>query len=699
MIRSKIFTFFTVALIGGFVLTTSSDALAVSFNQNAEKTVADWASKYGISSEGGKSVETAQSEFEKNLKNIKSEYESAYIELSMMCAEKWLSATFEEGVDGAKNCLSNLKNSLTSFKGLSNLPDDAVDCFKDFAKFAGDTIKQAGLSAAQGLLMSAKKAVMPQCHYMFESEITQVIAVCKTLGVHEDPEVKTKIEDIESKKLAQNTQIAVDKFCAVKDKTGKIFEHCVEITDSNGNKTQSCMEYIIDFKGNTIESITGVTRGCEPLPFKMYQAHSCLFCPLFTIIFNTVQSASTSAYTTLGDSLAVLVAIGFSIWLALMVLKQVSAMTQQDGREFLTKLFANSFKIVIAFLLLKNSGIVYGWIIGPILKAGFELGSGFVTEGESMLKNCEMKNYSAGNGVLPDYIGVNLMCFIEGIQYKLGEISAIGESLMCISRNAGAADIEPLSLRKVWPDFSMMFQGALIFAISFILAIAFSFYLLDATIQLGLFGVLLPFFILCWPFKITNGYFKKGVEIFMNSWFVFVFMGIVVSIVIELIGQALTGGKADSHAVERAINGNDVKALKDLLGIGFSGFLVLLACCVFSLKLMMKVEEIAGNFSGGLSLGIGSKFGSLAAQGAEKVAMAGVTRAGKIAKGVTKGVANAKLWEGKDGKFYSLADGFRSVQNKVSQKAAHGFTSTVRGAGRGVANVWDTITGRRNPSR
>jgi hypothetical protein len=179
-------------------------------------------------------------------------------------------------------------------------------------------------------------------------------------------------------------------------------------------------------------------------------------------------------------------------------------------------------------------------------------------------------------------------------------------------------------------------------------------------------------------------------------------MGIIVSIVIELIGQSLTGGKGDTYTIEKAINGNDVKALKDLLGIGFSGFLVLLACCVFSLKLMMKVEEIAGKFSSGLSLGIGSKFGGLAAQGAEKAVMSSVKGAGKV----VKGAANAKLWEGKDGKFYSLSDGLRSVKNTVTQKVGHGFTSATRGVGRVIAkpfnlvsNAFHSNSGRRDPSR
>ena len=44
----------------------------------------------------------------------------------------------------------------------------------------------------------------------------------------------------------------------------------------------------------------------------------------------------------------------------------------------------------------------------------------------------------------------------------------------------------------------------------FALIIAFSFYLVDAIVQLGIVGALLPFMIATWPFKISSKYSKIG---------------------------------------------------------------------------------------------------------------------------------------------------------------------------------------------
>ena len=71
----------------------------------------------------------------------------------------------------------------------------------------------------------------------------------------------------------------------------------------------------------------------------------------------------------------------------------------------------------------------------------------------------------------------------------------------------------------------------------------------------------------------------------MNTFFVYVFMGLVVSINVQLLGQSLTGGNGGFDEIMRAINGNEVTKLKDLLDIGFSGFLVFIACCLFAFKL------------------------------------------------------------------------------------------------------------------
>ena len=72
-------------------------------------------------------------------------------------------------------------------------------------------------------------------------------------------------------------------------------------------------------------------------------------------------------------------------------------------------------------------------------------------------------------------------------------------SLICIGTNALMLKGNDISFRD---GFVMTIQGVLLAGFGFLLAIAFAFYLMDAVVQLGIVGALMPFLIACWPFEI-----------------------------------------------------------------------------------------------------------------------------------------------------------------------------------------------------
>ncbi|MFR6464238.1 MAG: hypothetical protein ACLUQJ_01825 [Alphaproteobacteria bacterium] len=279
-------------------------------------------------------------------------------------------------------------------------------------------------------------------------------------------------------------------------------------------------EYYFIMEGDKFQSITGVTRGCVPLPAKLAESRSCIYCPLFKTIFNAAQSMSTKAYDKLAGPLANVMLIGFAIVIAFMVLKNVSSFTKQDAPKFITELLVNMFKVLVAYYMLKNANIVYGYIVGPVLKAGFEFGSSLLFAENKYLAACDVSKtlQNVSNGVMPAYLYTNLDCFIRAVQAEVAVPQSVGSSLMCVARNAGKESIGPV--RNVLWDFGMMFQGFAIWVMGWIISLAFAFYLIDATIQLGIIGALMPFLIACWPFKATRNYTSKGWGIFMNTFFV-----------------------------------------------------------------------------------------------------------------------------------------------------------------------------------
>lgn len=395
-------------------------------------------------------------------------------------------------------------------------------------------------------------------------------------------------------------------------------------------------EYYFIMEGDKFQSITGVTRGCVPLPAKLAESRSCIYCPLFKTIFNAAQSMSTKAYDKLAGPLANVMLIGFAIVIAFMVLKNVSSFTKQDAPKFVTELLVNMFKVLVAYYMLKNANIVYGYIVGPVLKAGFEFGSSLLFAENKYLAACDVSKtlQNVSNGVMPAYLYTNLDCFIRAVQAEVAVPQSVGSSLMCVARNAGKESIGPV--RNVLWDFGMMFQGFAIWVMGWIISLAFAFYLIDATIQLGIIGALMPFLIACWPFKATRNYTSKGWGIFMNTFFVYVFMGLVVSINVELLGQGLTGSKGGFDAIMKALNGNNVQKLKELLDIGFAGFLVLVACCLFAFKLTGQASDLAGTMAGGGGPKIGANIGGLAYGAATK----GVQGTLKTGLGAAKAVSD-----------------------------------------------------------
>ena len=130
----------------------------------------------------------------------------------------------------------------------------------------------------------------------------------------------------------------------------------------------------------------------------------------------------------------------------------------------------------------------------------------------------------------------------------------------------------------------------------------------------------------------------------MNTFFNFVMMGVVLTMTSELISQAMTGGTGGKEELERVLNDDAVAELKTMMSLDGTKFLVLIACCIFAFKLVGQIGDLANQVSqtSGPTAknSIGGHLGGLAAQGAKKVAGAGIKAAGKItgASGAIAGV-------------------------------------------------------------
>ena len=400
-------------------------------------------------------------------------------------------------------------------------------------------------------------------------------------------------------------------------------------------------------------------EGCMPLPAKLAETRSCIFCPLFLTIFNAAQTMTTNSFGVLGPEIAKVIFIGLALYIAFLVLKYVSSMTKQDTPRFMNELLTQCFKVVVACVLLYTPDFVYSKIIGPVLDAGTELGGALLfEEGSGYTQWCSIEQnitdqtneFIKGGedgtetplkeGLIPAYIYTKIECFIRAVQAEISLSQSIGSSLMCISRNAAADSVTSVPI----PDFTMMFQGLIIWLMAIIMTIAFAFYLIDATVKLGIVGALMPFFIASWPFKATSRYASTGWNMLLNTFFVYALMGLVISINIQLILQGVSAGTASADNLQDLINGNNIDALREALDIGFSGFLILIGSCLFAFKLTGQANSIAGEFANAGAVNIAPGIGTLALSGATGMAKKGLNKVGNMANatGVPARISQAK---------------------------------------------------------
>ena len=366
-------------------------------------------------------------------------------------------------------------------------------------------------------------------------------------------------------------------------------------------------------------------RGCEVLPAKLYKQRECFFCPLFAEVYRAADTMAVKSMSALASSFAILIALGLGIWIAFQTLTHVSSLTKQDAPKFLGNLVKQSFKFLIAFLLLQYTNEIYNWVVIPLLKAGLDFGSAMLFEshlyqtvGSNENTEIVMKTIFFSSDLYE-----KLENFVTNVQREIAFMQAIGTTLMCIGSNLmiGIGG-------KEWEfggGFQMLSQGLILAIFGFLLSLAFAFYLIDAVVQLGIVGALMPFLIACWPFKLTAQYSNKGFSMLLNSFFIFVFVGLVVSVNLQLIDAALVNGNTNqvsevlttqgqgqgqANQIEKiktgalggiyeAINAQDENKLLELTDIGGVGFLILLFCCIFGFKFCGQSSALADKMAGG----------------------------------------------------------------------------------------------------
>ena len=365
---------------------------------------------------------------------------------------------------------------------------------------------------------------------------------------------------------------------------------------------------------------------CETFATYLSSLSSCPLCPLFQVVLNTDARIADIAWKSLSKALRNVVMIFFLIYLALETLKIVSNIAGSSMGSYLRSILILGFKAVLTYFLLDNSAYVYGYFISPVLKAGLDMGTSLISISSDQASICLANNanvdfVSTPGNVLDAGLLDSIMRTVRCYGHTATIMPAVGKGLIC----HGWAN-------SLIPDFHMWLSGILFYVFGLFIWLVISFYLIDCTVQLGMLCGIIPVLIACWPFKITQGYSIKGVQLVMNTFFNYVMLGIVLLLGVEIVNFA-TGQKSGSlDMFMEAMNNNNLEKLSEIASLDGVEILILVICCIFAFKLIENTNVLADRFSKGTGMNIASRLGGLGASAVVAGAATGLQTGASIGK-------------------------------------------------------------------
>lgn len=378
----------------------------------------------------------------------------------------------------------------------------------------------------------------------------------------------------------------------------------------------------------------------------------CLLCPIFDVLINISKDAASRSWEVLASSLIPVIGIVTVIYVAIYTLKLVGSFGKQTATDYVAGdkkgLTLLMFKAAVIIFLLSgasgygminvvggifgdvagigngtNKNFLIDHIISPLLKSGLEIGQVLaVKSGNGMsfdfylnekVKGALDEMFRSPWGVVFEMIRRAVYGF-NAITY---EPIAIGQAMMC---NALDDSYNPLS----W-YYLMLTYGFILFIFGWLLTLGIGFYIVDILIDLMFAAVLLPIGVACAISGKTVKYTQKIWGIFVNVFFYFVMLGIILGITMRVIdltlGRAVletadaasavaaTGGSLANFLVDyqARIDSNEIKALSE--DLWSSGNLLLTIICLSVITMLIsQTKQLASKISGGTSLsGAGAK--------------------------------------------------------------------------------------------
>lgn len=372
---------------------------------------------------------------------------------------------------------------------------------------------------------------------------------------------------------------------------------------------------------------------------------SCTSCGIFKIIFNSASIIAATAMKKLAEPSKNLVLIGFSIWLAIYILKQIASAQAAKPGDMLKGIILQGTRVAVVVFILQGAFYeVLNLTLNPVLQTGLSFSQLVNTTASEKVDHCpksadfmqDIKGYDDGLsetsvGGLPHSLGSSIICSIKTLEDNIGTLAALGNYSSCIAFHDKAL------WDGILPHLGYLSTGWFLWLVGIFLLLAMPWCLIDCILQLCIAAAMMPCAIAAYAFKPTAKYIVTVWNFFMNAMFNLVFMSIVIFIINSMFLSwiGISDGDLSDFDPQRFVTAGS----GGLAWWGLGAFKVLGACFLFWC-FFGEAAKMANNFANGSGLNIGRPVGSIPAQVAQKGIVATGHMAGKVAK-ATGQVANS----------------------------------------------------------
>lgn len=376
---------------------------------------------------------------------------------------------------------------------------------------------------------------------------------------------------------------------------------CVSAVPAHASWWDSLKDAALDAAGKVAAKLLGINTEDNCTPPSM-DSSSCLFCPMFKIIFNACSLVAAKSYQAFSSDLGQLVLVFLSVSLALIILRNIAAMGSKDPSALLNDIFKKTFVCIAIYIIIAQD---YYHILNLTLTPIFETGFAFVKTGTTACANAggvigySGSASSGGEGGLPMAVGTSIVCAVEDIERKINALFEFGDWALCLGNG-------PNRVFHILPNPIFILDGIILYIAGIFFMVTYPWIMGDAVLQFGIATAILPFAVCGYAFSGTRSYLSKVFSWLLNSLFVFIFMAILIMCILgyigDLLGAAMTNGLADPEKVFTDPN----------QGIAFYGpnMLKIIFILVIGWAYMPAIADLAEQFAGGSGLNAAGKIGS-----------------------------------------------------------------------------------------